>query len=221
MIADKLINYAIPPLRPDDKSSTARQWMDELHVTELPVVSDGNYLGILSEATILDFNEEYNLVENYPLRGKNASINKNHHFYDVLKLAYEENVKTIAIVDNKEKYLGAVTKEDIIRAFSETSAVKSKGAIIVLLLKNIDYSLAEISRLIESNEGKILSSYVIPYPEDPSKMRLTLKINQENISHTIATLERFGYSVETNFDNSIDHKDDKNRIDLLMHYLDL
>lgn len=221
MIAETLINYSIPPLRPEDTSSTAKQWMEELHVTELPVVKNGEYLGILSEATILDFNEEYETVEKYPLKGINARINKNHHFYDVLKLAYEENVKTVAILDHNQAYLGAVTKEDIIRAFSETSAVKSKGAIIVLLLKQIDYSLAEISRLIESNEGKVLSSYVVPYPEDPSKIRLTLKINQESISHTVATLERFGYSVETNFDNSADHEDDKSRINLLMHYLDL
>jgi hypothetical protein len=84
-----------------------------------------------------------------------------------------------------------------------------------------DYSLAEISRLIEENHAKILSSMVKEDPLDHGKIRLTLKINQLDLSRIVATLERFGYKVIGRYHESTPMGTEKERIDMLLRYLDI
>ena len=67
-------------------------------------------------------------------------------------------------------YLGIVTIEDIVNAMSESSAIQTPGAIIILSINKIDYSLAEITRLIEENNAKVLSSYIKTDPSDSNKL---------------------------------------------------
>ena len=84
-----------------------------------------------------------------------------------------------------------------------------------------DYSLAEIARLVESNNAKILSSSLKEDELDISKIKLTVKINQTDITHVIATLERFGYKVIAKYQETGQMEDQKERLDILMKYLDI
>jgi acetoin utilization protein AcuB len=84
-----------------------------------------------------------------------------------------------------------------------------------------DYSLSEISRLIEENRTKILSSIVKEDPMDPGKIRLTLKLNQLDLSRIVATLERFNYHVIGRYQESKQSGSEKDRIDMLLRYLDI
>ena len=54
MIASQLITYEIPPLKLSDKGSRALDWMEEFKVTDLPVVNNGEYLGMIEETQLLD-----------------------------------------------------------------------------------------------------------------------------------------------------------------------
>ena len=51
----------------------------------------------------------------------------------------------------------------------------------ILELEEIDYSLTEIASIVESNNAKILSSYIISNP-DSKKIEVTLKINKQDIN---------------------------------------
>jgi len=95
------------------------------------------------------------------------------------------------------------------------------GSILVLSMNFSDYSLAEISRLIEENHAKILSSIIKEDPLDPGKVRLTLKVNQADMSRIVATLERFGYKVIGRYQESKPIENEKERIDMLLRYLDI
>jgi acetoin utilization protein AcuB len=95
------------------------------------------------------------------------------------------------------------------------------GAILVLSMKYVDYSLSEISRLIEENHAKILSSIIKEDPLDPGKIRLTLKINQVDMSRIVATLERFNYKVIGRYQETKPVENERERIDMLLRYLDI
>jgi hypothetical protein len=84
-----------------------------------------------------------------------------------------------------------------------------------------DYSLAEISRLIEENRARVLSSIVKEDPLDPGKIRLTLKLNELDLSRIVATLERFNYKVIGRYQESKPLGSEKERIDMLLRYLDI
>ncbi|NJM24242.1 MAG: cbs domain containing protein, partial [Bacteroidia bacterium] len=76
-------------------------------------------------------------------------------------------------------------------------------------------------RLVEENHGKILSSMLKEDPLDPGKIRLTLKIDQTDLSRTVATLERFSYKVIGRYQEAKPVGDDRERIDMLFRYLDI
>ena len=81
-----------------------------------------------------------------------------------------------------------------------------------------DYSLAEIARLIESENTKILSCF-LSSPHGKESLELTLKLSREDLKHVIATLQRFGYEIKSSFYESDFLDDLKDRYDALMKYL--
>ncbi|HEY8934754.1 MAG TPA: cbs domain containing protein, partial [Cyclobacteriaceae bacterium] len=143
------------------------------------------------------------------------------HFYDILKVATDNKLPMVAVLNEDESYCGVITVQDTLTSFAQTAAVQLPGGILVLSMNHIDYSLAEISRLIEENHAKILSSILKEDPLDNGKIRLTLKINQLDLSRIVATLERFGYRVIGRYQESRPVGDEKERIDMLLRYLDI
>lgn len=219
MIAKELINYMIPPLKTSDTVSKVKLWMRELRVFELPVVESERFLGFITEDMLDEVAEGE--VSSHELDAKGAVIHQNQHYYEVLKVANKEAVSQVAVIDDDGKYLGVIALEDIVEAFSNTSAVRGPGAVITLTLNAIDYSMSEISRLIEENGVKILSAYVVNVDSDPSKIKLTLKLNTEDVNHAIATLIRFGYNVESNIQENTQDQQEKERLDGLLNYLNI
>ena len=84
-----------------------------------------------------------------------------------------------------------------------------------------DYSLAEISRLVEGEKAQILSSCITNDLMDTSKVKLTLKINKTDLSHISATLERFGFRIIGKFQEAEIKSNEQDRYDMLMKYLDI
>src|SRR6267143_2111492 len=113
---------------------------------------------------------------------------------------------------------GVITFQDIMTSFAQTASVQMQGGILVLSMDLVDYSLAEISRYIEENNAKVISSTMIEDPMDKGRIKLTLKINQLDLARIVATLERFGYRVIAHYQANRTESSDKERIDMLMRY---
>ena len=221
MVARELINHMIPPLKKGDPAKKATSWMEELRINQLPVIENGVYCGLISEEVILEDNDNTKLVSEYQLQGKSCVVNENQHFYDVLKIVSDHGVQLVAVLDDDETFLGVISIKDTVTAFAQSAAVQSPGGIIILSLKQIDYSLSEISRLVESNGAKILSSIVNNDIFDANRIKLTLKINKTDLSSIIATFERFEYKIIAKFEDSEMESSDKERLDILFKYLDI
>ena len=221
MLAEELINHMIPPLKMKDDAHKAMLWMEELRSNELPVVDNEKFLGIITEDMILETNEVDKLVSGFELVHAKSVVYKSSHFYEVLKVSSEQGSKIVGVLDDEGKYIGVITVQDTVTAFAQSAAVQVPGSILVLSLNSIDYSLAEISRLIEENKAKILSSSVKEDDFDSSKIRLTLKINQLDLNAVIATLERFGYKIIARFQETQNNDGQQERLDMLLRYLDI
>ena len=221
MIAEDLINHMIPPLKASDDALKAIVWMEEFRCNFMPVVDDGKLLGFISEEIILETNEVDRPVRDFNLVGQNCYVNLDTHFYDILKVAAENKLQVVAVLNEEQIYCGLITVQDTLTSFAQTAAVQLPGGILVLSMNHVDYSLSEISRLIEENHAKVLSSIVKEDPLDPSKLRLTLKINQIDLHRVVATLERFGYRVIGRYQETKPLGDGKERIDMLLRYLDI
>lgn len=221
MIAEDLINHMIPPLKGSDDAHKAIVWMEEFRCNYLPVVENSRLLGFISEEIILETNDIEKHVKDFNLVGLSCYVHLDTHFYDILKVATDNKLQMVAVLNEDQQYNGVITVQDTLTSFAQTAAVQMPGAIIVLCMNYIDYSLAEISRLIEENHAKILSSIIKEDPLDAGKIRLTLKINQSDMSRIVATLERFGYKVIGRYQETKPVENERERIDMLLRYLDI
>jgi len=221
MIAEDLINHMLPPLKGTDDAHKAIVWMEEFRCAYMPVVEDEKLLGFISEEIILETNDIEKQVKDFDLVGQNCYVHLDTHFYDILKIAANNKLQMVAVLNQEQSYCGVITIQDTLTSFAQTAAVQLPGGILVLSMNHPDYSLAEISRLIEENHAKILSSIVKEDPLDPVKLRLTLKINQLDLSRIVATLERFNYKVIGRYHETKPIGDDKERINMLLRYLDI
>jgi len=221
MIAEELINHMIPPLKVTDDAHKAIVWMEEFRCLHLPVVEDGKLLGFISEEIILETNDIERTLADFDLVGKHCSVVLDSHFYDILKVAGDNKLQIVAVLNESQQYVGVITVQDIMISFAQTASVQMAGGILVLSMDLIDYSLAEISRYIEENNAKVISSIMIEDPMDKGKIKLTLKINQEELTRIVATLERFGYRVIGRYHEVQQDTGEKDKIDMLLRYLDI
>ncbi|MFT4833291.1 MAG: acetoin utilization protein AcuB [Marinoscillum sp.] len=219
MIAKELINYMIPPLKPKDSVARAQQWMDELRLSELPVVEEGKFLGLIDEELLFNDALKYPYVGDYPLVGNQCVVRSGVHYYEVLKISNEFGFKLVAVLDELDQFVGVISTMDLVEAFAKNASVTSPGAILALRLKLKDYSLSEICRIIESNQVKVLSSYLSPHSLDPSELLLTLKLNTEEVTHIKMSLENNGFFIEDTYNEQNSSNLEKERLDILLKYL--
>lgn len=220
MLASNLISYAVPPLVGKDSGEKALNWMNDFHVRHLPVVEDGILKGILSEDEVLNFmNPDLSIRENNPVLLL-RSVTADQHLFDVMKLIVDTNLTIVPVVDDDMKYLGLITLEIILKHFAETSAVMHPGGIIILEMAPRDYSLAEIARIVESENAKILSCF-ISSPFGTEKLELTIKLNKQDLKHVTATLQRFDFDIKSSFFESEYIDTLKERYEGLMRYLNV
>ncbi len=211
----------IPPLKPTDNGHKAIVWMEELRVNQLPVIERGKFKGFITEEIILEENDSSIPISEYELEGQECFVTEDQHFYDVIRVASLHELQMVTVINSHGNFEGVIAIEDTIQAFAESTAVQEPGAILVLLMNQRDYSLAEISRLIESENAKILSSTVNSDAKDHSMLRVTLKLNITEVSHITASLERFGYKIIGRFQEEEIKSNDQERFDMLMRYLNI
>lgn len=221
MIAEELINQMIPALKLTDAAEKAIIWMEELKTSQLPVVDERHFKGLISEEIILEGNDLDRKIGDFKLLSENCYVTEDQHLFDIIRIAKECDSELVAILDLNEQFLGVSRHEDTMKAFSNTLAVQGQGGIIVLKMRFIDYSMAEISRLVESDDAKILGSFLSTSDNDKNYVYLTLKLNKEDLTTVIATLERFGYKIVAKFHESNNSDAEKERLDNLLNYLNI
>ena len=221
MIAEELINHMVPPLKVTDDAHKAIVWMEEFRCNHLPVVDNGQLLGFISEEIILESNDIEKNLGDFDLVGKDCVVGSDSHFFDILRIAGEHKLNIVGVLNEEGQYAGIITVQDIMASFAQSASVQMPGGILVLSMDLIDYSLAEISRYVEENKAKIISSTMMEDPLDRGKIKVTLKINQMDLSRIVATLERFGYRVIGRYQEAPRDDDSKERLDMLMKYLNI
>ncbi|MCU0430888.1 MAG: CBS domain-containing protein [Cytophagaceae bacterium] len=221
MIAKDLINEMVPPLKPSDSGEKAKRWMEELRLSQLPVVDNNRYVGMLLEDSIYNAGELNRPVSEYKLEYPELFATPSTHYYDIIKMAMRNKLHVLPVINENKEYLGVVSIADTASSIAQMVASQGPGGIMVVSMKEQDYSMAQISRLIESNDTRILSSFAVTDEKNPQYLNLTLKLNKTELSRVVATLERYGYSVIAQFQATELINNDQERLDMLMRYLSI
>jgi acetoin utilization protein AcuB len=220
MRAVDLITDEIPPLTHTDTGEKALNWMEEFKVSHLPVLKKGNFVGVISEADILDKMDLDKTLDELFQHLPRPYVLASDHFYQVLARIAELKLSLIPVLDEDETYLGCASVQHLMSLIANTGSIKANGGILVLEMPSHDYSMAQIAQIVESNDAKILSSYIMTSPES-ANIEVTLKINKIELDRIIRTFERYDYIIKASYQKSNYPDDMQFRYDALMNYLNL
>jgi len=203
MLAKDLISDVIPALKTSDSGVKALNWMDIFRVSHLPIVNMKDFLGLISDKDIYDLNMAEEPIGNHKLSLFSPYVLQDQHVYEVLELVNRLKLSVVPVLDAKNQYAGVISQNDLVKYFGDLAALNQKGGIIVLEMGIRDYSLSEISRIVESNDAKILSLYISAH-SDSMKVEVTLKLNRTEIDTILQTFNRFNYTVKASYMAQVD-----------------
>ena len=219
MIAENLLSQSIIPLKTSDTGEEALSVMNDYYVKHLPIVNNRQLLGLISEEDILD-HDVLEAVGSYDLSLNRPYAQAGDHVYKVLHLVSEYKLTVIPVIDKEDNYLGVISQDDLLRFFASIGSFTEPGSIIVLEMSKIDYTLAQIAQIVESEQAVVLSSFITS-ALDSTRIDVTIKINKPEINSIIATFERFDYKVKASFQEAKYFDSLKDRFDMLMTYLNV
>ena len=208
------------PLKTSDTGKTALSWMEEYKVSHLPIVNNQEFLGLISELDIYNLNDFDEPLGNHKLSLNNPYVFDSQHIYDVLKLVSEQNLSLVPVLNEKGNYLGAISLQNLVKYFARALSVDDPGGVIVLEMNYNNYSLTELAKIVEENDAKILSTFLVNH-EDSARVDVFLKLNTVEISSVLKTLERYDYFVKASFGREDDLDDLRDRYNSLMNYLNV
>ena len=215
--ARKLLISDVPSLSASDEPMGALDLMDQFRIAHLPVVENGKLLGLIGEDSLMELENLQGDSTGLPLI--KATVTPDTHILDVLKLASEHRLSIVPVVDSDNTYLGSVRMEDLVEQLADMQGANQRGGIIVLELWDKDYSMQQISRIIEENNAKILSTSLSP--GEGGKIEVNLKINQPDINAILSSFERFGYTIKASYQELAYTEDLRKRYDELMRILNI
>ncbi|GAB4022796.1 CBS domain-containing protein [Spirosoma koreense] len=220
MLAAELIDPMLPALKPTDSVEQALDWMQEHRVGQLVLTDQGEYRGVVSEELLMDAADGERPVGEVMRLFEQTYVLEEQHLFEVMSLVIQHQMEIVAVINEGREFSGTISVTELLKQFAQELGVQESGAILILNMNERDYSMAEISRLIESNNVKIISSYFSSAAYGmPDRSRLTLKLNRRDITPVISTLERFGYQIEASFANTPIESIDQERLDSLLRYL--
>lgn len=185
-----------------------------------PVLDKKILVGLISieELNALPANTTLNDAQNHFLK---AAVNEKDYFLSAFKLISLTQYPILPVVNADNEYCGTITQQSLLNALSIFLDIKeNNGGLIVLQMDKLDFSLSEISRLIESDNARIthLNTYI---DIATAAFIVSIKINRMDVSEIIATLQRFDYQILYSTGEEVYENELKRNYEGLMNYLNI
>ncbi len=218
MQSNALISSRIESILPDEDGNKALEMMEIFRVHHLAIVKEDYFLGVISDKEILNWDSPDEYIEDHLTNLASPYVKHNQHLFDIIQVLEKNNLSIVPVLNEENKYLGVITHRKLLYTIAKTATIQSVGGVIILEIQEIDYSLTEIASIVESNNAKILSSYIISQP-DSKKIEITLKLNKQDIHSIIKDFERHEYTVSASYKETEMDKDFLERYESLMRFL--
>ncbi len=212
------INTDFKAINSNDSIMVVQDFFHELTFSHFPVIDEGVYLGCIALDDIETFDSDKKVSDyRYALEGFYARTSD--IWLDVLEVFAKNHTNVVPVLDDNNQYVGYYELEDIIKFFHETPFLKEAGGIIIVKKPVLDYSMSQITQIVESNNGKLLGLFISE--ADVQSVQITMKISLGAMNDIIQTFRRYNYEIisEHQEDNYINNL--KERSDYLDKYLNI
>ncbi|MDL2322472.1 CBS domain-containing protein [Bacteroidales bacterium OttesenSCG-928-A17] len=219
MFCEEILTKEVPTLTKNTKGSQALGIMGDSKLKHLPVIQDDKYLYLLSEKDLFDMNNPENEIGNISYYAPH--INTKTPVFEILHIMSEDKLSFLPVIDDNGKYVGGVTLPALIEKLDEICNAGYHGASIGIEVNGQDYVLSQLVHLVESNNAHIQSLLSFPIKET-GKQILLLKVDLEDASPILRSLERFDYRVRFCIqEQGLTDETIKKRLDELMYYIEM
>lgn len=221
MLAEKLISDSLTSVNSAETGKKALNAMDFYRVSHIPVVNGTKFLGLVSDKLIYDLN-----LLDLPLETQLEKLNTSHvhreqHIFEVAILMYKLKLSVLPVLDTGHYYLGAITLYDLARRFAKLFSLEEIGGVIILELNVNNYSLAEISQIVESNGVRVLSCF-LDRKHGTNMLDVILKLDNDDLSPVIQAFIRYDYNVKAVYLDQSELKDlYKDRFEQFMKFMNI
>ncbi|MNS04002.1 inosine 5'-monophosphate dehydrogenase [compost metagenome] len=217
----EISNYITNDFRAIDSQETiaaAQDFFIDLNFSHFPVVEEGIYIGSISADDLETFDTDKK-VGDYKYTLEHFFARTSLIWLDVLEVFAKNHTNIVPVLDENNKYVGYYEIADIMKFFHETPFLKEPGGIIIVKKAILDYSMSQITQIIESNNGKVLGLFVSD--SDTESIEITIKVSLGAMNEIIQTFRRYNYEIvsEHHEDNYINNL--KERSDYLDKYLNI
>lgn len=224
MTALDLVSPDLVPLKTADTVGHALYKMADSGVKQLPVINeDGQVYSIADEDELLD-----NIEENGPLSEldgiRNVFVLPGSHWFDAATLLARHHLATLPVADQAGVYLGTIRRSDLFDRFAGVLSADREGAILIVEVPAIAFSMSQLVRLIEQNDIEVLSVFTqgqeaLPQIEsDP--VTVTLKLGSTDTTRARHVLEHHGYHVAATYSDAATDENFNHRLAEFLRYLE-
>ncbi len=220
MIAKNYISDSLPFIRLEDTGYDALELMETFKVSHLPLVDNGNYIRLISEDDIYEYNlEEKNFSQvNLPLY--RPFVYENQNIFDLLVFLVSANTTVIPVLSDKNVYQGAIISYNLLLSILPMFGLDREGAVFAFKIKKRDYSVTKIGSIVEANSSKILGLFTRDI--DNEYMQLIIKVDTPEVTSLMQTFERYDFEVEALlYDDQEYKKLYQERLDAFLKYLSI
>lgn len=217
----EITNYITTDFKAIDSQETiasVKDFFDDITFSHFPVVEKGIYIGSISSEDIETFDSDKKVID-YKYTLATFFTRKDAIWLEVLEIFAKNHTNLIPVLDENNSYVGYYELDDIMSFFHQTPFLKEHGLILKVKKGIIDYSMGQITQIVESNNGKLLGLFISE--SDGNSIEVTMKISLGAINEIIQTFRRYNYEIisehqEDDYINTL-----KERSDYLDKYLNM
>ena len=219
MLNKEMISSSIPSLKLTDSVFQAMELMAEFYVKQLPVVAGDKYVGLVYEDDLMNLEDTAEL-ESVSTHFSKVSVHGNMHFLDAVQTANDYHLTVVPVVEKDSDFIGIIVIGDLLRQLGKITGASEPGGVLVLEMDQRNFSFAEISKLIETNDAQI-TQLNTSWDNGSDSFLVTIKINKFEISDIVATFQRYDYQVKYYFGEELYENELIDNYDHLMNYLSI
>jgi CBS domain-containing protein len=219
MLNKELISTSIPSLKLTDSVFQAMELMAEFCVKQLPVVAEDKYIGLVFEDDLMNLDDSAEL-ESVSTHFSKVAVHGNMHFIEAVQTANDYHLTVFPVIEKDNDFSGVIVASDLLRHLGKITGASEPGGLLVLEMDQRNFSFAEISKLIETNDAQI-TQLNTSWDSGSDSFLVTIKINKFEISDIVATFQRYDYQVKYYFGEELYENELKDNYDHLMNYLSI
>jgi acetoin utilization protein AcuB len=183
-----------------DRSTTIQEaisLMKKHSIRHLPVIEEGQLAGLVTEGDmrqvfVASLIEELS-IDDVMIKDP-ITVKADTEIDDAARVIHYNKIGGLPVVDDDQRLLGIITVADIMAAFIELMGVLRSSSRIDIVLGQDPEAFEEVSRIISSNGGNIISVGMLPQSERKKNIYF-FRLKKRRIGKIVDALGEAGYGV--------------------------